>query len=427
MSILFSVCTCVRTLNTRTANTDIVQLDQDEPIPREDAVAKILAHRQSTLENRSTRSLTLDRIGGHILAQEIVAEDDRPPRSFATMDGYAIDARDTYPFTIADLDTFPEDEPPPLVEGEAVRIATGAPLPDGANAVLKREDATVDNGQLRGDNIPPGTYTYEQGSNLRAGETLFDIGEPLSPRDALLLGDLGFDTIDVFDPISVGLLATGTEIHEGRMRDLDSPMLAGLVRSWGHEATYAGTVADTYEDVVDRIADLADTHDVVMTTGGTSVGKKDYVIRALDELGTVIFHRVAIRPGKPIALATLPDFDAVALAIPGKPVGAHLVSLLVARPFFTGTTELPTVTADLSRKIEVGVRGFEYAIPVIIDDGTAMPLGHIDSPLSIYQETFDPSVLSSSTRASRADGFFLTRSGVEAGTSIDIIPYHVLE
>lgn len=379
------------------------------------------------LSDREATTIPLDRAPGRILAEEIVAEADRPPRSYATMDGFAFDATAGYPYTIEDTSVYPEDDPPPLREGSTVRIATGAPLPEGANAVLKREDATVENGQLDGIDIAPGTYTYERGSNLRAGETLFQAGEHLAPRDTLLLGDLGYDDVAVYERFSVGLLATGTEIHEGRIRDLDSPMLAGLVRSWGHEATNEGTVPDAWERVLDRIESLAEDHDVVMTTGGTSVGKKDYVIRALTELGEVDFHRVAIRPGKPIAVARLYEYDAVAIAIPGKPVGAHVVSILVARAFFRGTTHVPTLEATLARDIDVGAPGFEYAVPVDVTEGEAMPLGHVDSPLSVYETTFDPSVLSSSTRASRADGFFITESGVDAGSTVEVIPYPVLE
>jgi len=204
-------------------------------------------------------------------------------------------------------------------------------------------------------------------------------------------------------------------------------MLAGLVQSWGHDATHEGSVPDDYETVEDRISELADEHDVLLTTGGTSVGKKDYVIRALDTLGEVRFHRVAVRPGKPIALAALPDHDATVFAIPGKPVGAHTISSLVARPFFTGRADLPTVPATFTNDVGLGPEGFEYAVPVTLDGGEATPLGHADSALSVYEETFDPSVLSSSTRATRADGFVLTEAGLSAGEEVRVVPYPVVE
>ncbi|MFB6090612.1 MAG: molybdopterin molybdotransferase MoeA [Halobellus sp.] len=406
--------------------------DHDDLLAVDEAAARTRALRERWLPRLGTETVALDRIAGRTLAEPIDAPTAVPERSHATMDGFAFDATDEYPLDLVDSEVFPEDDPPAIESGQAVRIATGAPVPPSANAVLKREEARVEDGRLTGTDLDPGTYVYERGSNVAEGERLFEAGERLAPKDAILLGDLGIDSVPVRAPMSVGLLATGTEIHEGRHRDLDSPMLAGLVRSWGHEAAYEGSVPDDYDRVESRIAALADEHDVVMTTGGTSVGDKDYVIRALDSLGDVLFHRVRLRPGKPIAVAELPDHDAVALAIPGKPVGAHAVTSLVARPFFTGETALPTVDAELARDVDIATPGFLYAIPVTLDgesedERTAMPLGHADSPLAVYDRTFDPSVLSSSTRATRADGFVLAEVDVERGESVGVVPYPAVE
>ena len=399
--------------------------DHEDMLWREDAVDIVQRVRRSALDSQATTSVPLDEIGGRVLATDVVAEEDRPPFDYATMDGFTFDASEDYPFRLLDEDTFPEDDPGSLGAGEAAPIATGAPLPPEANAVLKKEEATVEDGQLRGTDIDPGTYTYEKGSNVSAREQLFAAGESLSPKDAVFLGDLGYETVEVRKRFSVGVLATGTEIHEGRMDDLDSPMLMGLIRSWGHEATYEGSVPDEYDRVESRIAELADQYDVVLTTGGTSVGKKDYVVRALDALGEVEFHRVRLRPGKPLVVARLPD--AVVFGIPGKPVGAHAITSLVVRPFFTGDSALPTERATFSHDLEMGPEGFEYVIPVNLEDGTATPLGHVDSALSVYESTFDPSVLSSSTRATRADGFVITTEGLESRQEVPVVPYPVVE
>ncbi|WP_232702254.1 molybdopterin molybdotransferase MoeA [Halobacterium wangiae] len=401
--------------------------DHADMLSREDAVERVLDGRERALDRLGTETVALDEIAGRVLATDVEATVDQPPHSHATMDGFAFDASADYPYEVVDREVFPEDDPGTLDAGQAVRIATGAPLPEGANAVLKVEESTVEGSELRGTDLEPGTYVYERGSNVEAGEVLFSAGETLSPKDAILLRDLGVEAVEVRARFSVGVLATGTEIHEGRIDDLDSPMLAGLVRSWGHDATYEGSVPDDYEIVEDRISELAEVHDVLLTTGGTSVGKKDYVIRALDSLGEVDFHRAAVRPGKPIALADLPDHDATAFAIPGKPVGAHTITSLVARPFFTGRTDLPTIPAEFSHDVGLGPEGFEYAIPVTLEDGEATPLGHADSALSVYEATFDPSVLSSSTRATRADGFVLTERALSAGESVRVVPYPAVE
>jgi len=405
--------------------------DHDDLLWREEAVDRVLDRRLAALKEQSIRAVSLDGIDQHVVAEDIVAEQDIPEHDFATMDGFAFDASEGYPYSLVpDDEVFPEDASPSIEPGQAVRIATGAPLPAGANAVLKREESTVENGNLHGSTIEPGTYVRQRGVSVAEGEVLFEAGERLSPKDALLLGELGYEEVSVREPFSVGVLATGTEFVEGRATDLDSPMLVGLLRSWGHEATYEGAVTDEFEQVEAAIERLATDYDVVLTTGGTSVGHKDYVIRALDSLGTVDFHRVRIRPGKPIAMADLPDQGSVTFAIPGKPIGAHTISTFVMRPFFTGETELPTIEAELARTVETGPDGFEYMVPVTLNEGDrreAMPLGHVDSPLTIYEETFDPSVISSHTRSSRADGVFVTQSGVAAGELVSVIPYAVLE
>ncbi len=399
----------------------------DDILSLSEAATRIGTLRDRWLDRIGTEHVPLERIGGRILAEPVDAPEDRPSRSHATMDGYAFDATEGYPYDLHDVEVYPERDPPEIEADEAVRIFTGAPLPPSANAVLKQEEATVEDGRLSGSEIEPGTYVYERGSNVSEGERLFEAGERLGAKDALLLGDLGIGSVSVRERLSVGLLATGTEIHEGRQTDLDSPMLENLVRGWGQEASYEGTVPDDYERVRDRIADLAASHDVVMTTGGTSVGKKDYVIRALEELGEVLFHRVRLRPGKPIAVAELDAHDTIVFAIPGKPVGAHAVTALVAGPFFTGPRALSTVDATMTHDVGISVAGFTYAIPVTLDDGKALPLGHVDSALSVYEETFDPSVISSSTRATRADGVVLTETELTAGEPVEVVPYPIVE
>ncbi len=404
-----------------------IDSEYDEMLWRDDATSRLLSLRDRFVSTRDVSSVDVSNINTHVLSEPIHAPEDQPAHDIATMDGYAFSAADEYPLRVIDTEIFPEDSPPALEAGEAVRIATGAPLPQNADAVLKREDATLTDGVLEGKPISAGNYTYQQASNIAEDELLFGAGERLSPKDAILLRDLGLDAVDSYEPFSVGILATGTEIHEGKTSDLDSAMLAGLVRNWGHKPVLAGSVPDDYARVKSRIESLADQHDVVMTTGGTSVGKKDHVIRALDDSGTVLFHSVRIRPGKPMGVADLADHDAIAFAIPGKPVGAHTITSLVARSFFTGRTELPSQPATLSVDVGIGREGFEYIIPVTMSGDEAVPLGHTESSLKIYTETFDPSVLSQSTRATRADGFFSTREPRTAGETIDVVPYSVVE
>ena len=397
-------------------------MSNQKMVTRSQAILKIASMRELLLSDRPTESITVDTIGGRILAESIVSEVDLPSQNHATMDGYAINSGDEYPLELIDS-VFPEDSPGSISPGQAVRISTGAALPEGADAVLKREDANVDGKNLVGEDISSGTYVYAKGSNVSIGEKLFEKGTCLAPRDAILLLDLGHKSVKVYSPFSVGILATGTEIYEGKHEDLDSAMLGGLVTSWGGCPTYEGSVPDQYEIVEKRIEELSKKYDVVITTGGTSVGKRDYVVKAISNLGTVQFQGVLVRPGKPITMASIGS--SVIFAVPGKPIGAHTVSMLFLRPFFVGLEEFPTIDMELSRDVKVSREGFEYIVPVVFEKGgeSAMPLGHIDSPLQIFDGVFNSSVLSSSTRAVRADGFFIMVNDIEKGSIVKVVPY----
>ncbi|GAB7021229.1 molybdopterin molybdotransferase MoeA [Halostagnicola bangensis] len=401
--------------------------EHDDLIWRKEATKRTLSVREGFLESRATTARPVEDIAGHHLAETILAPADQPATDRATMDGYAFASSDDGPLEVVSGTSYPESDRPTIESGQAIEIATGAPLPERADTVVKQEDVDLENGMIAPPSLSAGTYVYERGSNLSAGDRLYSSGDRLSALDAILLGDIGREAVEVTEPFSVGVLATGTEIHEGRHTDLDSPMLCNLLRSWGHEPTYEGSVPDEGNRVETRIEELALEHDVVVTTGGTSVGAKDYVIDALANLGDVDFHRVRIRPGKPIAVARLPEYDALAVAIPGKPIGAYVSAAFVARALFTGEKGVPTVEYQMTHDIGLGPEGFEYVIPVTLEDETATPLGHVDSPLAVYEETFDPSVLSSSTRAAAADGFVLTTSDIAAGEDVAVVRTSALE
>ena len=401
--------------------------EYDDLIWRSEATKRTHSVREAFLESRATTERPISEAAGCHVATAVVAPDDQPATDRATMDGYAYASDDEGPLKVISKASYPESDRPSIDRGQAIEIATGAPLPERADTVVKQEDVNLEDGTIDAPSLPAGTYVYERGSNLAAGERLYERGDRLSALDAILLRDIGYETLEVFEPFSVGVLATGTEIHEGKHTDLDSPMLQNLVRSWGHEPAYEGSVPDEGDSVEQRISELAREHDIVVTTGGTSVGAKDYVIDALSSLGHVEFHRVRIRPGKPIAVARLPDHDALAVAIPGKPIGAYVSATLVARTLFTGEEPLSSVEREFTHDVGLGPEGFEYAIPVTLEDGTATPLGHVDSPLAVYEDTFDPSVLSSSTRAAAADGFVLTTSDISPGERVSVVRTPTLE
>jgi molybdopterin molybdotransferase len=377
-------------------------------------------------EIRATEAVSVERsaIAGRTVASAVTAPADVPSSDFATMDGFAFRSDDDYPLDIVD-GVAPADDAPVIRAGEAVRIATGAPLPDRADAVLSRENATVTEGRLSGPPLESGTNRFPAGGTAVAGEELFAPGARLAPRHAALLADVGVERVTVFRPLSVGVLATGTEIHTGQQPDRDSEMLMNLVRKWGHDPTRLESVPDDPERVPTAIEAAAADHDAVFTSGGTSVGAGDYVGRTLAD-HDLLFSGVGLRPGRPLTAAVVDD--TLVCAFPGKPLAAHTAATLVVRPAFTGSGgPLPTVRADPTRRVELPDAPFEYAIPVTLEDGRAKPLGGPDSPKAVYGERFAPGRVASSTRLTLADGVAVTTDPLVPGRPVDVVPHEVVE
>jgi molybdopterin molybdotransferase len=418
-----------------------------DPSPRPAAVDSILSLRRRRLEATPTTSTTPAAVSGRVLADRIEAPRDDPATDRSTMDGYAVATGDGSPWVVTRREVYPEDEQPEMGEGEAVPVATGGRLPERADAVLKREDTELDGEELRGPAVDPGTNVYARGSNLAAGETLFERGERLLPKDAVLLDDIGGEELLVRRRWSVGVLATGSELAAGDAPDRDSNMLVGLARSLGHDATHEGAVADDPTTLRERLASLARKHDVVVTSGGTSVGSRDHVGDVLADLGDVLVDGTRTRPGQSVSVARLQD--AVAVSLPGRPVACHLGAALYVRPLLTGRRDLPGVAATAEVAIDLGPDG-ECAVPVRLDrgddeggaGGSARPgegacgswreggrclARPIDADPDAERYTFRPSLLSSMTRATRADGFLLLSENVAAGEAVTVAPFAGVE
>lgn len=370
-----------------------------------DELPKAVVTRQQAIRER--RSLSAD----------VTAQFDSPGRDYATMDGFAFDASADYPLTVVD-EVLAGDDPGSIESNEAVRIATGASLPDGANAVLKVELAEERDGELRGEDIDPGTYTYRRGSNFATGDVLIPAGTTLRARHAAILRDAGVDEVETVVAPRGAIIATGEEIASGDIEDLDSEVFAGYLAEWGIENEFLGAIPDDPDLVRETIREACNRFDVVFTSGGTSVGKADHVVSALHELGEVHFHAVRIRPGKPIAIATVNG--SMVMAIPGKPIGAMLAVETVVRPLFDPAPR-PTVQRECSVDLSIPTEGFTYLIPVNINGSQAVPVGRSggDGP-EIFGETFNPSVISSASSAAGMDGYVITQSGISMNETVSV-------
>ncbi len=280
---------------------------------------------------------------GLVLAADVVAAHDVPPFANSAMDGYAVQARDTEkaPLTLQVLEDVPAGYAPrtEVEPGTAVKIMTGAPLPAGADAVVKVEDTVPGEGEVRilGP-VAAGTAVRPAGGDVAAGTVVFTAGERLGPAHLGVLASLGVAEPRVRMRPRAAVFSTGDEVQPpetdhlrpGWIRDSNRPLLCGLLAELGAEVLDYGIVPDDAALLRDTLAKAGDEADAVFTSGGVSMGEYDLVKAVLAELGDIEFWQVAMQPAKPFAFGLLgrtPFFG-----LPGNPVSVMVAFEQFARP-----------------------------------------------------------------------------------------------
>jgi len=296
---------------------------------------------------------------GLVLAERVTAPDAVPPFPNTAMDGYAVRAADTEgataesPVRLRVVGDLPAGHAPTVAvgPGEAIRIMTGAPMPDGADAIVIVELTTRDDAGGDGDDgvfvqraSEPGRHVRAAGGDLRAGEVVFEPGTVLRPAHIGVLATVDARTVRVHRRARVGVLSTGDELVEsgplepGKIRDSNRPMLLSLAAETGATVIDLGSAKDD-EDVMTATLDTAIADcDVVLTSGGVSVGDYDFVSAALERIAAidpagasvVEWYQVAIKPAKPLCIATVRGTSVFGL--PGNPVSSMVSFELFARP-----------------------------------------------------------------------------------------------
>ncbi len=340
------------------------------------------------------------------------------------MDGYAVRARDTFEAS----DRSPValrvgDEDGDVRRGVARRVHTGSELPDGADAVVMVEDTETVAGDLEvfgavaeGENVAP------VGEDVDAGQHLYDPGHRLRPSDLGLLKSVGATEVEVHDRPRVSVIPTGEELVQadpdpGEVIETNGQTVSQFVERWGGDATYRDVVTDDPEALREAVERDLD-HDVVVTTGGSSVGERDYLPEVLSDLGEILVHGVALKPGHPVALAVV-DGTPV-LSLPGYPVACIVNAVQFLRPAIKRVGHLPcppfpTTSARLDRKLtsEPGNRTFvRVQLRSEPEDG--------DGPLAVPTRASGAGVLSS---VALADGWVVVpegREGYDAGTAVGV-------
>ena len=282
-----------------------------------------------------------------VLAEDIMAFHDSPPFDKSAMDGFALIAEDTFgasnsvpkEFKIIDAIGAGDFSSKTVNQNEAIIIATGAPIPEGANAVLMKEYTTTDGDDLTiYSQVTPGENISPKSEDIKKGEKILSKNTFIRYQELGLIASAGYDTVKVFKKPKVKLIITGNELVEPTKEEIDKAKIINsnqftikaMVEDSGAvcEISHAG---DTFDEVKEAILDAAKDHDVIMTTGGTAISKGDVVLDVVDDIGEILFHGVAMRPGKPAGAGIVND--KMIFTFSGQPVAAMSQFDILARKF----------------------------------------------------------------------------------------------
>lgn len=308
-------------------------------LPVDEAIYRI----QSNLEPiGKTEEITLGEASGRVLAESILACRDNPAMSNSAVDGFG--------FSFASLSSKNEleleegyiapgiipDEPVPM--GKARRILTGAPLPKGVDTVQLKEFSKIQGNLLQFDYKPKkGANTRLAGEDITVGDLLFAKGHRIRTHDIATLVAAGIDTIKVHPRLRVGVLSTGNELLQAgsssdpaKVFDANRPMILALIDKFGFTPVDLGMVRDNRKEVRAKLDEGASSCDLILTSGGASSGREDYISDLLTREGDLNFWRIAIKPGRPLALARWQS--TVIFGLPGNPIAAFVCSLIFGYP-----------------------------------------------------------------------------------------------
>jgi molybdopterin molybdotransferase len=312
--------------------------------PLDEALAELLGHAQPLAGTEAVSTFEAD---GRVLAQDLVSALQVPPQDNSSMDGYAVRSAE-----IADEGVvLPVSQRiaagaagQPLVPGSVARIFTGAPVPQGADAIVMQEDVEPAGEQIvRILRVPdPGQWIRRSGEDVTRGAVVLSKGERLAPSGCGLAASIGMNVLQVARRPKVALFSTGDELvmpgevapermKPGAIYNSNRFFLVQLLRRLGCEVTDYGIVPDKRDATLDALRSASQAHDLILTSGGVSVGEEDHIKPAVQQLGSLDLWQIAIKPGKPFAYGKVGGAHFIGL--PGNPVSSFVTFLLLVRPF----------------------------------------------------------------------------------------------
>jgi molybdenum cofactor synthesis domain-containing protein len=370
--------------------------------------------------------IPLEQTSGRVLARDVVSSVDVPPFSRAGMDGYAVRATDTRgatrerPRTLRCCGTLFTGQvaDAPVREGECVEISTGAPMPAGADAVVMVEETdSQGDGTVRVfSEVQPSQHVGRRGADIRAGQPVLAAGETINPSRMGALAAIGTSLVDVFQRPRVAILSTGNEIvapgqplSNGQIYDVNRFTVSAVVSDNGGIPIAQPSAADSLDALVGALERCL-VHDIVVFSGGSSVGERDLIRDAIAAKGELLFHGIAVKPGKPTGLGLVEGKPV--FAMPGYPTSCLSNAHILLVPLLRRLARLPprpsrTVTLPLAQAV-LSPRGRHQFFTVRIQDGKAAPAFKASGDI---------------TSMSRADGYIEIPADLESidpGTPVEV-------
>ncbi|MDB5564944.1 MAG: molybdopterin biosynthesis protein MoeA [Tardiphaga sp.] len=306
----------------------------------DDAVAIIAARVAAVAETERVDLLHAD---GRILAADIAAPLPLPPFTNSAVDGYAVRSADLGTaeliFPVAGRVQAGAASPQPIAPRHAMRIFTGAPMPEGADTVFMQEDVHLDaaGNVVLPEGLKPGANVRPAGEDVASGFAALLAGLRLRPQDVALVAAFGFKELTVRRRIRVAVFSTGNELispgaARGAAQQFDSNrfMLLALLSRLGCEVRDLGIISDNRNFLATALKDAAGVHDLILTSGGVSTGEEDHVKAAVESVGSLVLWRMAIKPGRPVAMGIIDGTPVIGL--PGNPVASFVTFAHVVRP-----------------------------------------------------------------------------------------------
>lgn len=333
----------------------------------------------------AAQSVPLVHADGRVLAEPVLALTDLPAFDTSSMDGWAVNGDG--PWQVVGEVLAGHAPQVDLAPGQCCVIATGAAVPAGTTAIVRRENGTIDAGLVTAEH-EPGAEIRPAGEECRRGDVLAESGALVGPALIGLLAAAGIDELRVRPRPRVAVVLFGDELVDagvagtGKVRDSLGPQLPGWLVRIGAEVVSVTRAADTLAQHVDRIREAARSADVVMTTGGTAAGPVDHLHSAVAELGgTLLIDSVAVRPGHPMAMGDLGE--AWLVALPGNPQSAIVALLSLGAPLIDsllGRSSAPLPTVELTQDTKAPEREHRL-VAARLADGRATPVQHLGSAM----------------------------------------------